>query len=266
MSKTIILPFTLAALASVFSLACSSDDGRSSTDTGSGGRTSGGASGSGATAAVGGSTQGSGAATGTGGAGTGGDVAGTGGAVGTGGTGTGGASDLDCSGTGHADYGTASLLDSDTCLLWMRNFATDGDTPKKLNNKQAPNYCGDLVQDGYDDWRVPKPEELVTWPRLSKDSAESFSEQFVTHPEYLEDQYAGNIETGCNANSKSCNVSKWNSGAPTKNFANVAGLVVCVRGSAKPSSLDMSYSAAQWCASDIAQHFEADCSPYAMPY
>jgi hypothetical protein len=264
MNKTITLPFTLAALVSVFSLACSSEDGRSGgADNDTGGQTSGGASGTGATASTGGSTQGTGAAAGVGGTGTGGDAAGTGGAVGTGGAGTGGGgSQLDCSGSGSAEYGTASLLDSDTCLLWMRSYATDGANPKLMNNKQAPNYCGDLVQDGFDDWRAPKPEELESWPNLAVNS----SYQYITHPEYIETQYSANTEGGCAANSKSCNITVWSEGSVTHSFANVQGVVVCVRGEAKAGSLDMNYAASTLCASDVATHIETDCSPYAAPY
>jgi hypothetical protein len=232
-------------------------------DTGSAGQAGGSAAGSsnasgGASAAgTGGSAGGGGGAmtAGAGGAGnsTSGGASGASGSAGAGGSGM----PVSCTpGTGTQPVGANSQLDQKTCLTWtlLRSSTT-------LTNKQAYKYCNDLSQDGITDWRVPSPEELVTWPGLVTDST-----AYITGPIYIPNN-AASVMDGCVGDSHSCNIAKYNDTSVTCGWQGVgfAGWVACVSGTATAGSTNAAYSAASCspCNSELASFTVTDCSAYA---
>jgi hypothetical protein len=136
-----------------------------------------------------------------------------------------------------------------------------------MTNKQAARHCADLVQDGFADWRVPAPEELVTWPHL-----EANSNAYITNPIYIPTSSAS-IEEGCTGNSHSCNIAEYNAGSITCGWQGVGftGPVVCVRGSAVPGTAAAAYAATSCDACQVhltgpaADFKPADCLPYGGP-
>jgi hypothetical protein len=253
--------------------ACSaSDPSASGADTrGSGGSSQAGASAagsgtlSGGSAGVGGASGGSADGQAAGGAGAGGSSGanGTGGASGTMGAagasasgGSGGATVTCTPGSGSEAIGQSSELDQKTCLTWTKTR-----TAMTLTNKQAFKYCDDLTQDGISDWRVPRPEELVTWPGLTTDST-----AYITGPIYIPND-AASVVDGCTGDSHSCNIAKYNDASVTCGWQGVGftGWVACVSGTATSGSTNSAYAIANCspCNSELASFTQTDCSAYA---
>jgi len=186
-------------------------------------------------------------------------VAGGGGAsgapAGTAGSGGRGAGSPTCApGTGTQDVGTSSLLDQKTCLTW-----TKARSATTMTNKQAFKYCDDLNQDGISDWRVPAPEELVTWPNLATaDTA------YITGPIYIPTN--STVMDGCTGDSHSCNIAEYSDNNLTCAWQGVgfAGWVACVSGTATPGTTKPSFSAATCspCNSEQSMFKVQDCSAY----
>jgi hypothetical protein len=159
---------------------------------------------------------------------------------------------------GAAAVGAESRLDPRTCLVWQRAAAA------AMTNKQAAKHCADLVLDGFDDWRVPAPEELATWPDLKADS-----NAYVTNPTYI--PVGASVADGCTGNSHSCNLAEYNAGMPVCAWQGVGftGPAVCVRGTALAGTTVMALSAesCEACkvhvAGAMADFRRADCLPYA---
>jgi hypothetical protein len=215
---------------------------------GSGGGSAAGASGTGGASGAGGHTTGGAA----GGAGS--EVPGDASPDGTGGSSPEG--DVCTPGSGTEDVGTASVRDRATCLTWQK--AASG----KMTNKQALQYCDELSQDSYDDWRVPTPQELVTWPNLAVSG-----DAYITGPTYIPASSPSEQE-GCTGNSHSCNISEYSEGNLACAWQGVAfaGPAVCVRGVAAVGSLSDKYAAEKCgaCAAEAGSSFkEANCLPYA---
>jgi hypothetical protein len=184
-------------------------------------------------------------------------VAGGGGAAaGAGAPGSAGAAGaVSCTpGTGTEPVGDKSVLDRKTCLTW-----TKARTSTTMTNKDAAKYCANLDQDGISSWRVPHPEELVTWPDLATDST-----AYITGPVYIPN--AGTEQDGCTGNSHSCNLAKYNDASVTCAWQGVgfAGWVECVSGSAAAGTTTAAYSAANCspCNGEQSSFKEFDCSPY----
>ncbi len=254
--------------------ACSSSDSSGTGDSRGGSGNLGG----GGTGQAGGPTAGSSNASGgggahAGGAGTGGasgsaTVAGSGGAsagtggtnagAGTGGTnpsgGSGGGAPVCTPGTGTTPVGTSSVLDQKTCLVWTKTRSA-----MTLTNKQAFKYCDDLNQDGVSDWRVPTPEELVTWPNLATaDTA------YITGPIYIPS--ASTAMDGCTGDSHSCNIAEYSDNNLTCAWQGVGfmGWVACVSGTATAGTTKTNFSAAMCspCNGELSSFKVQDCSAY----
>ncbi|MFP6686393.1 MAG: hypothetical protein VB934_16860 [Polyangiaceae bacterium] len=162
--------------------------------------------------------------------------------------------------TGTEPVGSASVRDNATCLVWQ---TTEG---SPLNNINGAKHCADLAQDGFDDWRLPGPEEMATWPMLT-----SSANAYVTAPTYIA-KNAVSDEMGCKANAHSCNLAKYSmQGMSTCAWQGVGyqGPLVCVRGASAEGSLPTMLMATQCsiCASHVtgatADFKEADCLPFA---
>ena len=150
--------------------------------------------------------------------------------------------------------GDKSVLDRKTCLTWTK---TRSDTP--LTNKAAAKYCANLDQDGISNWRVPHPEELVTWPDLATDGT-----AYITGPVYIPN--AGTEQDGCTGNSHSCNIAKYNDTSVTCAWQGVGftGWVECVSGTPTAGTTTPAYAAASCspCNGELASFKEVDCSQY----
>jgi hypothetical protein len=162
--------------------------------------------------------------------------------------------------TGSEPVGNASVRDKATCLVWQ---TTEG---SPLNNINGAKHCADLTQDGFDDWRLPGPEEMATWPLLT-----SSANAYVTAPTYIA-KNAASDEMGCKANAHSCNLAKYSmQGMSACAWQGVGyqGPLVCVRGTSAEGSLPTMLMATQCsiCASHVtganADFKEADCLPFA---
>ncbi len=270
-------PLLLVFALSTAHLACSASDPGTGSTAGGGAGNHAGSAGAASQAGAGGAITASGGTVGTGtggssgatqsGAGTGGTSGTAGGATSSGGTsgaggavgtaGTGGASAATCTpGTGTQPVGTASELDQKTCLTWTKTRST-----ATLTNKQAYKYCNDLTQDGITDWRVPSPEELVTWPRLTTDST-----AYITGPIYIPND-AASVMDGCTGDSHSCNIAKYNDTSVTCGWQGVGftGWVACVSGTATAGTTNAAYAAASCspCNGELASFKVTDCSAYA---
>ena len=157
-------------------------------------------------------------------------------------------------GTATVPVGTQSVTDTKTCLTWTKTRSA-----MPLTNKAAAKYCADLDQDGINDWRVPRPEELVTWPDLATDST-----AYITGPIYIPTD--GTVMDGCTGNSHSCNIAKYNDTSLTCAWQGVGfqGWVECVSGTATAGTTKAAYSAATCspCNGEQASFKETDCSAY----
>ena len=238
--------------------------GCSSSDPGPGpgpsaGAPNGGSSSAGSAGSLGGSAAGSinvaGANAGTTSAGSSGAALGGGGGS-AGSAGAAGAANPTCvPGTGTEAVGQKSVLDRKTCLTWTKARSTTN-----LTNKAAAKYCADLEQDGISNWRVPRPEELVTWPDLATDGT-----AYITGPIYV--PTAGTEQDGCTGNSHSCNIAKYNDTSLTCAWQGVgfAGWVECVSGTAAAGTTAAAYAATSCspCSGSLATFEETDCSAYA---
>jgi hypothetical protein len=184
----------------------------------------------------------------------------TGGASGSASGGSAGAAPTQCTpGTGTTPVGANSVTDNKTCLTWtkVRSAMT-------MTNKVAAKYCADLDQDGISAWRVPRPEELVTWPDLSTDST-----SYITGPIYIPTASA-NDSDGCTGDSHSCNIAKYNDTSVTCGWQGVGfqGWVECVSGTPTAGTTKTAYSATMCspCNSDLTSmppsFKETDCSAY----
>lgn len=220
-------------------------DGGDSAGTGGDAGVTGGAS------ATGGSSGSGGTTTATGGA-----TSGSGGSTLTGGSsnGTGGATEPSCTpSSGTEDVGAASFLDKATCLTWQKTNTYVG----AVVNRDGAAHCGDLSQDGFDDWRLPTAQELRTYPSLP-DSGNAY----LAGPIYTPTNAASDME-GCTGNSHSCNLTQYSPG----NFAcawqgpgaNSYG-VLCVRGEAA-ITLDATLAIAS-CCSASSSYKVTDCSAF----
>jgi hypothetical protein len=204
---------------------------------------------SGGTSATGGAT-GSGGTTGTGGA------TGTGGSATTGGTtGTGGSTPVDdcVIGTGTVDVGSDSFTDKATCLTWQKTHTLTGPT----NNRDAAQYCNDLSQDGFDDWRLPTTQEIHSYPNLpAADNA------YVTSPTFIASG-AETVQARCTQDSHSCNLTQYNAGSfgcAWQGPGDNPYPVYCVRGTAK-SALDAAFAVATCCSASSGFE-QADCAGF----
>jgi len=122
------------------------------------------------------------------------------------------------------------------------------------------------VQDGFSDWRVPRPEEMATWPELT-----SSANAYITAPTYIPNS-AASTEEGCVGNAHSCNLAKYSDSGPAQcawQGVGFQGPLVCVRGQAVVTALPMDLMASQCaiCMSHVAgasaDFQEADCLPFA---
>ncbi len=158
-------------------------------------------------------------------------------------------------GTGTTAVGNDSVTDNKTCLTW-----TKARSAMTMTNKAAAKYCADLVQDGLSDWRVPRPEELVTWPDLSTDST-----SYITGPIYIPTAAASDAD-GCTGDSHSCNIAKYNDTSVTCGWQGVGfqGWVECVSGTPAAGTTQAAYSATMCspCNSELPSFKETDCSAY----
>jgi hypothetical protein len=271
------MTYSTAQLALICSLfvsqyACSASDPSAS---GADARSSGGSSQAGASAAgsgnpsggaglggesggaIGGQAAGGASAAGAGGAGGAAGTTGTAGASGSSTSGGAGGATVTCTpGSGTVAVGQSSELDQKTCLTWTKTR-----TATTLTNKQAFKYCDDLTQDGISDWRVPRPEELVTWPGLTTDST-----AYITGPIYIPNN-ATSVMDGCTGDSHSCNIAKYNDSSVTCGWQGVGftGWVACVSGTATAGTTNSAYAIANCspCNSELASFTETDCSAYA---
>ncbi len=69
----------------------------------------------------------------------------------------------------YIENGDGTVFDSSTNLLWQKNFV------KKETWKEALAYCENLEYAGFDDWRLPNKNELVTLIDYSKADEEVVS-------------------------------------------------------------------------------------------
>jgi hypothetical protein len=171
------------------------------------------------------------------------------------GAGSGGSPAACTPGTGSEPVGQSSELDHATCLTWTKTKSA-----MTLTNKQAYTYCANLDQDGISDWRVPAPEELVTWPELATaDTA------YITNPIYIPN--ASTVMDGCTGDSHSCNIAEYSDSNLTCAWQGVgfAGWVACVSGTAAAGTTKPAFSAANCapCNGELASFKETDCSAYA---
>jgi hypothetical protein len=118
-----------------------------------------------------------------------------------------------------------------------------------------------LQQDGLDDWRVPAPEELVTWPALATDST-----AYITGPTYIPNS-SPTEQDGCTGNAHSCNIAEYSDGNLTCAWQGVGfqGWVTCVRGMANAGSVPTKYAASMCspCNGEAGVSFKvANCIPY----
>jgi hypothetical protein len=256
---------------SLFQAACSASDpgGGGAANTAGGAPSSAGAAGTALGSAAGSSNGGGGAVGGSGAPASGGAVAlggapgaGAGGATATAGAsgnpsgGSAGAAPAQCTpGTGTTPVGDKSVTDNKTCLTWTKVRSA-----MPMTNKLAAKYCADLDQDGISAWRVPRPEELVTWPDLSTDST-----SYITGPIYIPTA-AANDSDGCTGDSHSCNIAKYNDTSVTCGWQGVGfqGWVECVTGTPAAGTTKAAYAAAMCspCNSELASFKETDCSAY----
>ncbi|HEX9298291.1 MAG TPA: DUF1566 domain-containing protein [Polyangiaceae bacterium] len=248
----------------VASAACSADDVSSSSNV-TGGGAGAGVSGPGSGgSAVG--TSGVGGSDSSGGASAGGGSGATGGSSGQAGTGGAGSTTVDAGnadsaapsctpGTGTVVVGGSSLLDKKTCLVWEKAAST-----ALMTNKDAAKHCDALNLDGFSDWRVPAPEELVTWPNLSVNS-----NAYITNPIYIPISLTSERE-GCISNSHSCNISEYSTGKIECAWQGVGfqGPVVCVRGTAVPGTTASMFAATNCgaCQMGLNTFKVANCLPY----
>lgn len=260
LSTRAVLLMSLAALP----LACSSSD--PATTPGSAGSSAAGSAGSnqagspaaGANAAAGAGAGGAGgsatAGSANGGSSTAGAAGSSAGAAGS--VGSAGSSSVSCTGlTGTTAVGDKSIRDNQTCLTWTKTRAA-----ATMTNKAAAKYCAGLEQDGISDWRMPLPEELVTWPDLATDG-----NAYITGPVYIPS--ASTEMDGCTGNSHSCNIAKYNDTSVTCAWQGVGftGWVECVSGTPSAGSTKAAYAAASCspCNSSVATFKVTDCSAYA---
>lgn len=150
--------------------------------------------------------------------------------------------------------GASSVLDQKTCLTWTKDKSA-----MTMTNKQAFKYCDDLNQDGISDWRVPRPEELVTWPNIAAtDTA------YITGPIYIPSN--STPMDGCTGNSHSCNISEYNANSFACAWQGVAflGWVACVSGTANAGTTKTEFSASTCaaCTESTSSFKEQDCSAY----
>jgi len=241
---------TLLVLALAFDLAACGDDAASLPPTPSSSSTTS------STATAGGQQAGSSTTTGQGGQTT--TAQGSGGSNPTGGGGSGGSAPC-TPGSGTEPVGNDSVLDKATCLVWQK---TEG---ASKSNKQAAKHCDQLVQDGFDDWRVPEPQEMATWPNLT-----SSANAYITSPTYIP-KTASSTEEGCKSNAHSCNLAKYSMSGPAQcawQGVGFKGPVVCVRGTPVVAALPMELMASQCssCKTHVganADYQQADCIPFA---
>lgn len=231
-------------------IACSTEvgTGDASASGGTGGLSAAGGSGTGGFGLTGGASS-TGGATGVGGG------SATGGSTSSGGTASGGAPAC-TPGTGTEDVGTDSLLDKATCLTWQKTKTAGG----SISNRAAAKFCLDLVQDGFDDWRLPTTPELRSYPSLAVSGY-----AYIAGPTMIPNASASDMD-GCTTDSHSCNLSQYSTGNFTCNWQGQAPSaygVFCVRGEAASGSLD-GYSAFEMatCCASSSTFKEADCSPY----
>jgi hypothetical protein len=156
-------------------------------------------------------------------------------------------------GSGTEDVGTLSFRDKATCLLWQKATTFTG----PITNRQALVHCNGLVQDGFDDWRLPTAQELRSYPGLPDNS-----NAYVAGPTYIPTSSVSDAD-GCTGNSHSCNLAQYSVGnfscawqGPGAN----AYTALCVRGTSG-IALDAKFAVAT-CCPESSMFKEVDCSPY----
>ena len=180
------------------------------------GATSGGAGNIGGSAAV---SSGAGGAiaggTNVGGSALGGN-AGAGGSPSGGSAGSGGAVATCTPGTGTTDIDGDTVLDNHTCLTWQKTIHATG------QNWLAENqYCDDLTQGGFSDWRMPTLEELASWPIHGPDGGNIMTSPRYVGPTWTDEQKNGDFHL--------CMRTFYQAGCGWQGSQNVYG-TVCVRG------------------------------------
>jgi hypothetical protein len=225
--------FALSALCSLIGAACSSSGSGTPQRTSSGGsggaETTGGGGSSGALAAGGAMSGSAGSTTaasagasgaGAGSASSGGSPSGGSGGVagvsngGSGGIGGGASS---CTpGTGTTDIDGDTVLDNHTCLTWQKTIHATGQAWTAENQ-----YCQDLTQAGFDDWRMPTLEEIATWPIAGPDGGNVMTAQRYVGAGWTDEQKNGDFHL--------CMRTFYQAGCGWQGSQNVYG-TVCVRG------------------------------------
>ena len=162
-------------------------------------------------------------------------------------------------GVGVVDVGVDAFTDNATCLTWQKTPSTENYT-----NLAALTFCEGLSQDGLDDWRVPAPEELATYPNLPLQAANAY----ITSPTYIEKVSQQTVEARCRTNAHSCNLTQYNLGSLDCAWqgGGFVGPLICVSGAAVEGSTTNAFNAASCgvCAPQVTSSFElADCSPFA---
>ena len=155
-------------------------------------------------------------------------------------------------GAGAVPVGADSLADPATCLIWQAT------SPGAHSNREATLFCETLEQDGFADWRVPRPEELASHPSLAP-----ASNAYITNPVYLRGE-AQDPATGCAADAHSCNLSHYSQGNLGCAWQGVGfrGPLLCVRGDALVDSLPLAFAATNCtpCSAPVGSNFNvADC-------
>lgn len=164
--------------------------------------------GSGAGGAVAGGTNAGGSAPG--------GNAGASGSPGGSSAGSGGVVAICTSGTGTTDIDADTVFDNHTCLTWQKTIHATGESWVA-----EAQYCDDLAQGGFDDWRMPTLEELASWPLKGPDGG-----NIMTAPRYVGANWTDEQKNG---DFHVCMRTFYQAGCGWQGSQNVYG-TVCVRG------------------------------------
>ena len=135
--------------------------------------------------------------------------------------------------------GEEIVIDNNLGLEWQKNIAAD-----KFDWQHAITYCADLDYGGYDDWRLPKPKELLSIINYSRDNPPTDTVYFaeagtsISNDFWTSKKYIGN-------SSKAWGVGfyKGYDGGNLYYYSNDTQLYVrCVRGRILPESPTLTVS------------------------